>query len=160
MGTLSRWTKYAKARLDAAIGSGNRELDRLEAEREAELADKPWLSDDSDAPSLDTARARIEHEVERQRRGADAGAPTDGGGAPSGSGAPSGTPDPAAQEGPGSAAQPGAGRGSGPSDPSQLAADAQLEQAKLDIEANQREASARLEAMRRELGVEDPPAAP
>lgn len=65
---VNRWLKYAKARIDSAVGQGNKSLDRLEAEREADLADKPWLGSDRDAPTLDEARARIEWEAERQRR--------------------------------------------------------------------------------------------
>lgn len=65
---VNRWMKYARARIDSAVGQGNRSLDRLEAEREADLADKPWLRSETDAPTLDEARARIEWEAERQRK--------------------------------------------------------------------------------------------
>lgn len=65
---VNRWMKYARARLDSAVGQGNRSLDRLEAEREADLADKPWLRSETDAPTLDEARARIEWEADRQRK--------------------------------------------------------------------------------------------
>ena len=44
--------------------SAHDELDQLEAEREVELAEKPWLASDSEAPTFDEARARIECEVE------------------------------------------------------------------------------------------------
>ena len=67
---VNRWMKYARARIDSAVGQGNRSLDRLEAEREADLADKPWLRSGTEAPTLDEARARIEWEAERQRKAA------------------------------------------------------------------------------------------
>jgi len=63
---VNRWLKYAKARIDDAVGSGNRSLDRLEAEQEANAADKPWLRSSGEAPTLDEARARIEWEAQRQ----------------------------------------------------------------------------------------------
>ena len=63
---VSRWMNYAKTRLESAVGRGNDELTRLEAEREAEVADKPWLRADAEAPTLDEARARIEWETRRQ----------------------------------------------------------------------------------------------
>jgi len=77
---VNRWLKYAKARLDAAVGSGNKKLDDLEARQEADRADKPWLRgpDDGVAPTLDQVRARIEWEAERQ--GVDA--PSADGGVP------------------------------------------------------------------------------
>ncbi len=122
---VNRWLQYAKARLDSAVGQGNRSLDRLEAEREVETADQPWLRADTDAPTLDEARARIEWEAERQRKAA----------APATSAPPS-TPS---------------------MDP---AADAAQAQARLDLEAQQRATAARLDQIRRELGVEAPPAEP
>lgn len=70
---FGRWWKYAQAKLSSAVEAENRELDALEAEREAELADKPWLAADGEAPTLDEARARIEWEAGQAR---DAGAPT------------------------------------------------------------------------------------
>ncbi|MBA3283277.1 MAG: hypothetical protein H0U29_13720, partial [Acidimicrobiia bacterium] len=71
---VNRWLKYAKARIDSAVGQGNKSLDRMEAEREADLADKPWLRSDREAPTLDEARARIEWESARQRRESGPGA--------------------------------------------------------------------------------------
>jgi hypothetical protein len=133
---VGRWVKYARARIDGAVNQGNRDLDRLEAEREVELADKPWLRSDSTAPSLDETRARIEWEAARQREEADrrrAGA--------------AGEPEPPPRSGLSTAA-----------DPSTTAADAEAAQARLELDARQREATARLEEIRRELGVE--PAAP
>src|SRR5690349_11553305 len=69
---LGRWLKYAQAKLNDAVSSGNRELDQLEAEREAEIADRPWLASDGEAPTMDEARARIEWEAAEQQRRADA----------------------------------------------------------------------------------------
>ncbi|MEO6987111.1 MAG: hypothetical protein ABI239_00505 [Aquihabitans sp.] len=68
---VNRWLKYAKARIDSAVGSGHESLDRLEAEQEAERADKPWLGSDSTAPTFDEARARIEWEADQQAKKAD-----------------------------------------------------------------------------------------
>ena len=85
---LGRWVKYARARLDAAVAQGERSLDRREAEREAELADRPWLASEADAPTLDEARARIEWEAEHQRRAGDGATPA--------AGPPAGTVDDAA----------------------------------------------------------------
>ena len=55
---VNRWMKYAKARIDSAVGSGHESLDRLEAKQEADRADKPWLASNSTAPTFDEARAR------------------------------------------------------------------------------------------------------
>jgi hypothetical protein len=68
---LGRWLKYAQAKVSGAVESGHRELDQLEAEREAELAERPWLASDGATPTLDEARARIEWEAEEQRRRAE-----------------------------------------------------------------------------------------
>ena len=69
---LSKWLKYAQAKLNSAVSSSNAELDELEAEQRAAAEDKPWLSSDGDAPTLEEARARIEWEAEEQRRQAEA----------------------------------------------------------------------------------------
>lgn len=74
---LNRWMKYARARLDAALKSGNRELDRREAELEADRADRPWLGDEEDVPTVDEVAARIRWEREEAERRAQAGRPTD-----------------------------------------------------------------------------------
>nr|MDQ3293255.1 hypothetical protein [Actinomycetota bacterium] len=60
-----RWLRYAKARVDAAVRSGEKELDRREAELDAEVADKPWLTSDRDSPTFDEAKARIEDRAGR-----------------------------------------------------------------------------------------------
>jgi len=73
---VGRWWKYAQAKLNSAVASGDQELSRLEAEREAELADKPWLASEGPAPTLDEAKARIEWEADEQRRRSEAAPPT------------------------------------------------------------------------------------
>ena len=65
---VNRWLNYAKARIDAAVGSGHESLDRLEAKQEADRADKPWLASDSTAPTFDEARARIAWEADQQAK--------------------------------------------------------------------------------------------
>lgn len=153
MANLSRWFNYAKARLDAAIGQGHRDLDQLEAQREAELADKPWLRSSGDAPTFDEAKARIEWEAEqaalaarRREEAPDArGTDPDSGRAPA--------------AGTGPADGPGAARGPQITSPEERAAAADAASARLELEARERESAARLEAIRAELGIE-PPAQP
>jgi hypothetical protein len=67
-----RWLRYAKAKLDDTVSRGDAELDRREAEQRARAEGRPWLSADGDAPTLDEARARIEHQA---RQATDAEAP-------------------------------------------------------------------------------------
>lgn len=122
---VSRWLKYAQAKLDATLRSGHRELDQLEAEREAELADRPWLASDGEAPTFDEARARIEWEAEHQRERAEVG--------------PTAEPTP-----PSATRLPSSGT------------DAEVAAAKLELEQRDKDAKARLDAIRDELGV-DPP---
>jgi hypothetical protein len=57
-----RWLRYAKAKLDDTIRSGDAELDRREAELRAEQAGRPWLTDDDATPSYDEVKARIDAE--------------------------------------------------------------------------------------------------
>lgn len=170
MGTFSRWSKYAKAKLDDTLSQANKELDRREAEREAAAADAPWLRDDADTPSLEDTAARIRRELEEQQRAAgqnpdaaDESAATPGPDEVAGDRSnPSPPAEPPGQRAPSGDAQasppadPPATAGPAPRDPAQVAADASLAQARLQIEANQREATERLAAMRRELGVDDP----
>lgn len=148
MPNVSRWMKYAKARLDAAIGQGHRDLDELEARREAELADKPWLGSESDAPTFDEARARIEWQAARaaEARAAQDDGPTRG--PAEGSTAPTHRP------GTGAAATGGV-----TADSSGLVdhgAAAEAASAKVELEARERATAARLEAIRDELGIEPP----
>ena len=121
---VGRWLKYAQAKLSSAIDSSNEELDELEAEQAAAAKDKPWLSSDGAAPTLDEARARIEWEAEEQRRRAEAAGET----------APKDVDEPATPA---------------PVDP-------EVAQARLELDRQAKESAARLEAIRKELGV-DPP---
>lgn len=127
---VNRWLQYAKARIDSAVGQGNSSLDRLEAEREAELAEKPWLRSDGNAPTLDEAKARIEWEAERQQAAAQGRTP--------------------------SVPAPGAGTGAEPLDLQDQAAAAEAQSARLQLEAQERASVERLEAIRKELGVDAP----
>jgi len=63
MANWQRWLRYGKAKLDDTLQQGNDELDRREAQLEADAADKPWLRSTAEAPTLDEVRARIEHEA-------------------------------------------------------------------------------------------------
>lgn len=180
---VNRWLKYAKAKLDAAVSSGSRRIDELEAERERERADKPWLSapdDDSTVPTLDQVRARIEWEEHRQgvrspeepsggvpdRPPSAADAPStrsststteDGSETDSGN-RPAGK-DPqradsvAGTEGPEGGS---ASTSSAPRSPQEQEQDAEREMARLELEERQRASADRLAEIRRELGV-DPP---
>jgi len=132
---VNKWVNYAKARIESAVGRGNDELTRLEAEREVELADKPWLRADAESPSLDEARARIEWEARRQQELAAEREPT------------AATP-----------ADPSSDAPTPPGDPEALRLAAEADQAKLAIEERDRAAAARLDEIRRELGVDAPPA--
>jgi hypothetical protein len=148
-----RWLRYAKAKLDDTVKKGDAELDRREAEQRRRAEAEPWLASESDAPTLDEARARIEHqtrqaeEADRARRAA-AGAASPPS-APAGS-TPS-VPAPTA---------------TGPSVPPPLTTDPQL--GSIDFAAQQRAADERLAKMRQELGLDkgppdaddDPPSGP
>lgn len=165
MGSFSRWLDYAKTKVEMAVRSGNRELDELEAEREARTAERPWLRAEGDAPTFEEARARIEWEAEQAARGA--GSP--GATPPAGSGeppAPAGaTPGPDGGPGAGSTPAPAAaaGDGSAPApapavtSPEDRARAAEAATARLELEARQRESAARLDAIREELGIDPPP---
>lgn len=145
-----RWLRYAKAKIDDTVKRGDAELDRREAEQRARAEGKPWLDADGDAPTLDEARARIEHqarqaqEAEAARRAA---APR-----PTPWAAPPAAPPPVEPADPveGPEVPPA------PSAAPPLATDPQL--GSIDFAAQQRAADERLAAMRRELGLdEDPP---
>ena len=133
---VNRWLTYAKARVSSAVSQGNASLDRLEAEREAEQADRPWLRSESPAPSLDEARARIRCESEQQG--------TSAGDAPAG-GDPSQPPPPTPASDPALRA------------PEAVAADAEREAARLELVRRQQASTERLRAIRSELGIDDPP---
>ncbi|MCB0976146.1 MAG: hypothetical protein KDB02_01695 [Acidimicrobiales bacterium] len=183
---VNRWLKYAKAKLDSAVSSGSRRIDELEAERERERADKPWLSspdDDSTVPTLDQVRARIEWEEQRQGigesdqpRGGVPDRPTAASHDPepesssSDGRADEGDPDPGggpSASGSSSTADPahteghtgGRAEGTGsaaPRSPQEQEQDVEREMARLELEERQRASADRLAEIRRELGV-DPP---
>jgi hypothetical protein len=131
---LSRWWKYAQAKANRALRDAERELDDLEAERTAQVAERPWLADDAEAPSFDTARARIEWEAARNAEGPNAEVPSTKG--------PTGTSPPTV--GPAEALPTGA------SEPA-------IEAARLELDRREREAKDRLQAMRDELGIDPQP---
>jgi hypothetical protein len=122
---LGRWWKYAQAKLNGVVSSSNDELDELEAQQAARAADKPWLSSDTDAPTLEETRARIEWEAEEQRRRAEA--------------------EVEAVDAP----EDALARAAAPPDP-------EVVKARLELDRQARESKERLEAIRKELGV-DPP---
>ena len=123
---LGRWWKYAQAKLNGVVSSSNDELDELEAQQAARAADKPWLSSDGDAPTLEETRARIEWEAEEQRRRAEA--------------------EVEAVDAP----EDALARAAAPPDP-------EVVKAHLELDRQAPESKERLEAIRKELGV-DPPA--
>ncbi|QYG94610.1 hypothetical protein HC251_20660 [Iamia sp. SCSIO 61187] len=153
-----RWLRYAKAKLDETVTRGDAELDRREAELAARAQEEPWLASDGAAPTLDEARARIEHQArqaEQARRAEEAGRDVEATGAERrGAGDAPASP---------SLAEPPAGGSpavaAGPAEPPRLATDPQL--GSIDFEAQKRAADQRLAAMRKELGLdEDPPPGP
>jgi len=135
---LGRWLKYAQAKLNSAVSSSNAELDELEAEQRAATEDKPWISSDGGAPTLEETRARIEWEAEDQRRRAQA--------AP----APPSAPTTGETGAPASPAAPNSGGIElDPADPDVAAA-------RVELDRQARESRERLEAIRKELGVDAP----
>lgn len=152
-----RWLNYAKAKLDTSIAESEADLDRREAELQARAAGRPWLADDSAAPTLEETRARIEYEVreaERRAGGSNSGRkPADGGaGHPDPASAPAGAPGEAAS--PGSPGSERPGRATGPTTSDAVPGS----EASIDFEAQQREAEKRVAAIRAELGLDaDPP---
>ncbi|CAN5139534.1 hypothetical protein BH20ACT3_BH20ACT3_10500 [soil metagenome] len=153
---VNRWVKYAKARIDAAVGQGHDSLDRREDERRAEVAERPWLAADGTAPSLDEARARIEWEARQQEqlhsdwsadpRTSTARARTEREHAPS---------DPHDRDTDGS--ETASPLDPGPRAREQVAADAEHEAARLELEDRSRRSADRLAESRRELGGDDAP---
>jgi hypothetical protein len=63
VGTFTRWVKYGRAKLDDVLQRGNEELDRREAELEADAAERPWAHRDAAAPTVDDVRDRIAHDA-------------------------------------------------------------------------------------------------
>ena len=177
---LRRWLRYAQAKVTDAVSSSEADLARREAEREVELADKPWLTDDGAAPSLETTRARIAWEAERAATGGDDGPDqTDRAGSASttteavdeaapGSSTTSGSsPGPEAGGSSISDPTPAGGGGSSGVDPGPTAPstpdlgafgvdEAEAAQARIELDRRDEQAAARLDAIRRELDV-DPP---
>ena len=132
-----RWLRYAKAKLDSTLKESEADLDEREAQMRAEAEGKPWLSSESEAPTFDEMRARIEHDAreaaERQRRQAPGADPE-----PS-------RPGPRLERRPGSPA-PAQGVSTGAGEDTL---------ASFDMAAHQKAADDRLAAIRRELGLSD-----
>jgi hypothetical protein len=128
---VGRWWKYAQAKLNSVVTSSNDELDLLEAEQAARAADRPWISSDGAAPTLDEARARIEWEAEEQRRRAEASEAA--------------RADVDAADSP----EDALARASAPPDP-------EVVQAQIELDRQARESKERLDQIRKELGVEPP----
>jgi hypothetical protein len=131
---LSRWFKYAQAKLNDLVASGHRDLDELEARRAAEVADRPWLASDRPAPTFDEAKARIAWESDAQQR---AGRSVES------------TP-------------PAGDTTASPTSGDPRAEDPDVAAARLELDRQARESQARLAAIRKELGVdpdEGPPTA-
>lgn len=155
---VSRWLKYAKARLDDTVKSSNEELDRLEAKREAEAADRPWLRPEGDTPTLDEATARIAWETERQAK-AEAEVKAKSQAKARGSAA-SGPDGSRAEADDGDDHDGVATSSRGPFDPVDAADAAARSTARLELDQRAKESAERLEQIRRELGVDDPPSPP
>ena len=162
---LNRWLQYAKAKLDASVASGNEELDRLEADRKAAAAAKPWLAAEGDAPTVAEAAARIRWEAEQAKAAAPPTSEAEQV-APAQPAAPSGStpaPEAVAPPGPASAADaaPSPGVGApGPLDPIDAAEAAERSNARIELEARARESAERLDQIRKELGIDPPPGPP
>ena len=61
--TWKRWLGYVRARVNLALRSADKELDRREDRLEAKTARKPWLASDRDTPTFDEAQQRVAHET-------------------------------------------------------------------------------------------------
>jgi hypothetical protein len=170
---FEKWLNYGKAKVKDAVSSGNKRLDELEAKREADRADKPWLSKDGEDPSIDQVKARIEWQEEQARKQAEiaaareaetkakapdapVAAPADSPPAPAD--ATPVAPEPA--DAPPADTPPTTPTPSTPAprSPEDVAADAATEMARLELEERDRASKARLDEIRRELGVDTPPA--
>ncbi len=152
MGNLNRWIDYARTRVEMALRSGNRELDELEAQQRAAVEEQPWLGATDESPTFEEAKARIEWQA---RQAAEGNASTAQGSASNPSPPASetaGTNHPPTTPGPAPVHEPPTDL----TDPADRAADAAAS-ARLELEARQRESSARLDAIRQELGIEGPP---
>lgn len=158
---VGRWLRYAQTRLSKTTEDANAELDRLEARREAERAEKPWLAADGEAPTLAEARARIEWEAQRQRDLAEQAANPADAGQPSVATKPSDAGKPSVAGQPSDARQPGdtavAPPSSAPAPPT--AEEAELASARIELDRRAAASKERLAAIREELGI-DPPEDP
>ena len=61
--TWKRWLGYVRARVNLALRSADKELDRREERLEAKSARKPWLASDRETPTFDEAQQRVAHET-------------------------------------------------------------------------------------------------
>jgi hypothetical protein len=77
MSTWKRWLGYAKTKARRMTRDVDRELDRREAELDAERAEKPWLDPSGDTPTMDEVRARIDHDTGAGKAKADDDPPPD-----------------------------------------------------------------------------------
>lgn len=143
---VNRWLKYAKAKLDDTLASGNDELDKLEARQEAERAERPWLASEGEAPTFDEARARIAWEAEHADRTeqGDRGAPASDA-TPASGGDGRDRPKPSDH----AAARL-------PTDPQTDEDAAARSAARILLDQRAQESAARLAQIRAELGVDDP----
>lgn len=172
---FEKWLNYTKAKIQDAVGSGNKKLDELEAKREADRAEKPWLTKDGDDPSFDQVKARIEWQEAQAKKAAEMtnSAKESARDLPQEPASPPGVetpakPEPPAKAGPaestpdtsGAHAKPLSTTGIG----SEAEAAAEAEMARLQQEERERESLERLDKIRAELGIqpadpspEDPP---
>jgi hypothetical protein len=65
VGSLTRWIRYGRAKLDDVLKRGNEELDELEAEQAADAGERPWAHSTRETPTLDDVRDRIAHDAGR-----------------------------------------------------------------------------------------------
>jgi hypothetical protein len=162
---VNRWLKYAKAKLDDTLASGNEELDQLEARQKAERADRPWLASDADAPTFDEARARVAWQADRAEQAKDAGPPGSDPGEQATVGDPTSSSDAATTGAPDAPAAPsitGPSRASDnagsslPIDPQTDEEAAERSSAQIVLDQRAEESAARLAQIRAELGVDQP----
>lgn len=170
---VGRWIRYAQAKVSDVVRSTEEDLARREAAREVEQADKPWLGDDAEAPDLETTRARIAWEAERAERARRAGSSAEG--VPADDDAriqAAGAPGDVVGEAGGNASdqitggtEAGAAHAGAAASGDGSTVDlerfgtgaAEAAQARIELDQRAAESAARLEAIRRELGVHDTP---
>lgn len=162
------WLEQVRAKVRDLLASGNRRLDELEAQREAEREDKPWLS--GDAPTLDSVRARIEWEEAARREAAGAGGDAisrerlggQGDRATRSGGDRADVSDRGQQELIGESESSNAGGGSvdGGTRPLPMTEDAEREAIRVELEEREQASRERLAEIRRELGFDSDGAEP